>query len=50
MRLVLLEGPEGVQVGVVVVQPDDEAHSDQVVVSQVVQERPAVLRSLLKKG
>ena len=50
MRLVLLEGPERVQVGVVVVQPDDEAHSHQVVVGQVVQERTAVLCGLLRKG
>ena len=34
--LVLLEGLERVQVGVVVVQPDDEAHRHQVVVSEVV--------------
>ena len=46
VRLVLLEGLEGVQVGVVVVQPDDEAHRHQVVVRQVVQERAAVLRGL----
>ena len=50
VRLVLLEGPEGVQVGVLVVQPDDEAHRHQVVVSKVVQERTAVLCSLLRKG
>ena len=49
VRLVLLEGLERVQVRVLVVEPDHEAHRDQVVVGQVVQERPAVLRGLQRK-
>ena len=49
MRLVLLEGLERVEVRVLVVEPDHEADGDQVVVGQVVQERPAVLRGLQRK-